>query len=403
MKEVDPLFLQRDISIHSFLMDGNSRSWLGDIKSTFLEASSYLESQLKELNNPPTSDSPNTRGTSNFERRIKLFDRALDVSEIDIAYARRLAAEGIPDGKGLRAGYWKLLLYYLPSTTADWHHHLKQKRSSYRELGLQLNVDRISSADMACDENMEDPLSSSPSMDFIKDKALYKEIDKDIIRTHAQISFFAQPCSHGTKLGELRHQVLTRILFIYAKSHPRISYMQGMNEILAPLYFVFSRDPDPDSTENAEADSYFCFCQLMQELSPRFMNSVSEEHCMRTFLGDFGKLFKVLDGELYMYLNHIGITPMYYAYRWLTLLMSQEFELPDVLRLWDSLLADPERFRFLDYFACSMLIHKRSYLLSHGFQECMECLQHYQTADIHEIIQLAMELRHRHRQKHSIH
>lgn len=37
---------------------------------------------------------------------------------------------------------------------------------------------------------------------------------------------------------------MTRILFIFAKLNPGIMYIQGMNEILAPIYYVFANDPD---------------------------------------------------------------------------------------------------------------------------------------------------------------
>jgi len=36
---------------------------------------------------------------------------------------------------------------------------------------------------------------------------------------------------------------LKRMLFIYAKLNPRISYVQGMNEILAPIFYVIAQDP----------------------------------------------------------------------------------------------------------------------------------------------------------------
>ena len=31
---------------------------------------------------------------------------------------------------------------------------------------------------------------------------------------------------------------MSRILFIYSKLNPRIKYVQGMNEILAPLFYL---------------------------------------------------------------------------------------------------------------------------------------------------------------------
>lgn len=40
----------------------------------------------------------------------------------------------------------------------------------------------------------------------------------------------------GGHVGALR-----RLLFIFAKQNPAIGYTQGMNEILAPLFFVLSK------------------------------------------------------------------------------------------------------------------------------------------------------------------
>lgn len=37
-------------------------------------------------------------------------------------------------------------------------------------------------------------------------------------------------------------------------------------------------------------------------------------------------------------------------------MLSQEFALPEVLRLWDSLFADPDRFDFLLDVCCAMIV-----------------------------------------------
>lgn len=39
-------------------------------------------------------------------------------------------------------------------------------------------------------------------------------------------------------------EALRRILIIFAKLNPGIRYVQGMNEVLAPLFYVFRNDPD---------------------------------------------------------------------------------------------------------------------------------------------------------------
>lgn len=50
------------------------------------------------------------------------------------------------------------------------------------------------------------------------------------------------------------------------------------------------------------------------------------------------------------------IQPQYFTFRWLTLLLSQEFLLPDVIRIWDTLFSDQERFHFLILVCCAMLM-----------------------------------------------
>lgn len=41
-----------------------------------------------------------------------------------------------------------------------------------------------------------------------------------------------------------RVQVVERLLFLYAKTNTGIGYVQGMNEIIGPLYYVFAQHPD---------------------------------------------------------------------------------------------------------------------------------------------------------------
>ena len=43
-----------------------------------------------------------------------------------------------------------------------------------------------------------------------------------------------------------------------------------MNEILAPIYYVFANDPNSYFSEYAEADSFYCFQNLMINLKDIF-------------------------------------------------------------------------------------------------------------------------------------
>ncbi|KAG5457601.1 MAG: hypothetical protein BJ554DRAFT_2343 [Olpidium bornovanus] len=59
------------------------------------------------------------------------------------------------------------------------------------------------------------------------------------------------------------------------------------------------------------------------------------------------------DPELWQRLADQSVVPEYYSFRWLTTLCAREFELPGVLRLWDSVLADHE---FLTAFCAAMVL-----------------------------------------------
>lgn len=38
--------------------------------------------------------------------------------------------------------------------------------------------------------------------------------------------------------SDLHWEAIERLLFIYAKLNPAIGYVQGMNELIAPVYYV---------------------------------------------------------------------------------------------------------------------------------------------------------------------
>lgn len=43
---------------------------------------------------------------------------------------------------------------------------------------------------------------------------------------------------------EAHWEIVQRILFLYAKLNPGQGYVQGMNEIIGPIYYVFASDPN---------------------------------------------------------------------------------------------------------------------------------------------------------------
>lgn len=65
----------------------------------------------------------------------------------------------------------------------------------------------------------------------------YKSDPKKIKEEHDEYAYLPD--------GQEAHwEIIERILFIYAKLNRGCSYVQGMNEVLGPIYYIFANDPD---------------------------------------------------------------------------------------------------------------------------------------------------------------
>jgi hypothetical protein len=162
-------------------------------------------------------------------------------------------------------------------------------------------------------------------------------------------------------------EVIERILFIYAKLNPGIGYVQGMNEICGPLYYVIASNPDGTWREHAEADTYWCFLLLMSEFRDNFIKTLdASDTGIGSLMTRFANVLGKYDPEVKASLDDKGIQPMFYGFRWLTCLLSQEFALPDVIRLWDSLFSKRDRQEYLICICCSLVCIVRTAILAAG-------------------------------------
>ena len=49
-----------------------------------------------------------------------------------------------------------------------------------------------------------------------------------------------------------------------------------MNEIIGPIYYVLSSDPDLEWSKFAEHDTFYCFTRVMSEIRDNFIQSMDE-------------------------------------------------------------------------------------------------------------------------------
>ncbi|RKP12603.1 rab-GTPase-TBC domain-containing protein [Piptocephalis cylindrospora] len=183
---------------------------------------------------------------------------------------------------------------------------------------------------------------------------------------------------------DLHWEVVERILYLYARLNPGVGYVQGMNYLLAPIYWLFAQDPNEAQAANAEADAFFCFTALMTDARDHFIPSLDgdAEGGVKASLSRLSQRLWRRDPGLRADLREKSLQPHYYAFRWCTCLCTMDWPFAEVLRIWDSLLADPERgegggkgFPYLADFCCAMLIVCRETLMQGTFEENLIMLQ----------------------------
>ncbi|KAJ4958055.1 hypothetical protein NE237_025166 [Protea cynaroides] len=349
------------------------------------------------------------------EKRSEL-EFELSQKIINLERLQRIASSGLLDGGGLRARVWKLLLGYLPASRDLWEGELLANQSKYAKLKEDLLLSpsevtrRKDEAFASCEPKVDNdtygmlkrheishedhPLSSCQASvwhQYFKDAEIADQIDRDLVRTHPEMKFFSADSSFSRK----NREAMRRILLLFAKLNPAIRYVQGMNEVLAPLYYVFSTDSDKQSSSNAEADSFACFVRLLSDSVDHFCQQLDNSSVgILSTLSRFSELLKANDKELWQHLEISNkINPQFYAFRWITLLLTQEFNFNSILRIWDSLLSNPFGVQdMLLRVCCAMLLCVKRRLLSGDFMANLKLLQHYPEINIEYLLQVAQEL-----------
>lgn len=108
----------------------------------------------------------------------------------------------------------------------------------------------------------------------------------------------------------------------------------------------------------------------------------------------FSSLLQEKDDEVWNHLNELQVQPLFYSVRWLLLMLTQDLEMPDIFRVWDTLLSDLARpHPFLHYLCVAMVVLVREALLAADFSDCLKTLQRYPPLPIDDILALAKQLR----------
>jgi hypothetical protein len=299
----------------------------------------------------------------------------------------KIIENGIPNEiLSLRPLIWKALIGYLPiSDLSKWKEKIIKNSKRYNQLKketlLNININNY----------INDNLISK------EDKDLLLQIDKDLPRTRGEINFFKLYCKKNKK--KTNYEIMKRILFIYAKQHPELKYIQGMNEILAVIYYTFENDDNPFMLNYSESDSYYTFEILLEEIKQVFiMDDINFSQLFIVIEIKFIKnILQKLDKDLYNHFENENVSLETFLMRWLLVLFAQEFQLDTTINFWDRMFTQKNKINFLCYVSVSLLIYNRNLLLNMDCVGIMEFSkkfgEKFTGKEISEIVKKAIEIK----------
>jgi hypothetical protein len=173
-------------------------------------------------------------------------------------------------------------------------------------------------------------------------------------------------------------QRMERILCLFARFSAPNGYRQAFHELLFPLYFVgitggmaFNLE-----LEICEAIAFFFFHSLINgTIVGDFFLSKTTESPLTQITEEAFEVVKVWDPLLHRHLEANDISPLLFAFSWLSVLFCQNYDLESLLKLWDFIFTDVKLLReTLIGLVAAHFMKLRGRLLGKRFPQIMEGL-----------------------------
>ena len=399
--------------------------------------------------------------TSCFPEEYNRINKILkDIIKNNKSEIKKECYKGLPENlPSLRALIWKINFKYLPRNIKKWENTLKSLREEYRELKNAVMVrqkeeikifEEIQNKNTENDKKKQlnkinyeeskniievDDNSLNKSLALLAectDVKLLETINKDINRTYSTLNFFSKPINNEVTLSpqeindlyllkksciyqdstqvykkgrnsndlynkEIHSDVLERILYIYAKTNKDVGYVQGMNAILAPIYYCYCLDKTCEK-ENIEADTFWSFSYLMDDIKKIFQK---KNDSLKGGIFDKIILFELMVSKIQKDIfnklkKNNTDESFHFVMKWINLFFSQQMIMPDVLRLWDIIFCEDERYYFVYIFSLAILEYNKKDILNKDYYEIIEKLQNINLGNVEEIIKIAWNIKKKH-------
>lgn len=300
-------------------------------------------------NSNETENSLNYLSTSKKQQE---FEQLLSEAIVNLEKCRQIAWAGIPPQ--FRARLWRLFLDYEPISLEQAPSALEHKRKDYFDC-----MNRMFS------EEQTNLRTSSQQQ-------ANRQISIDLPRTSKTIL-------HDQRVNSLFHHVL----FVWAVRHPASSYVQGMNDILQPFFFVFINqfylnltpneiaqksnidDITDEQLKEVEADCFWCFSKLLDGIQDVY---TKDQPGLYKMSDNLSYVLSQADPVLSNWILDQNISYTNFTIRWMGCLLVREFNMLQLYRIWDLFVAEPNRIATTQVYICAAMLSSVS-------KELMNCEQ----------------------------
>lgn len=145
---------------------------------------------------------------------------------------------------------------------------------------------------------------------------------------------------------------MKEMLLTYNEYNKELGYVQGMSDLLAPIYAVIQDD----------AIAFWAFQKFMERMERNFLRDQSG---MRNQLTTLDQLVNFMDPKLWNHLQSADSTNFFFFFRMILVWYKREFEWLDVLRLWEGLWTDYMSANFHLFIALAILEKHRDVIMTH--------------------------------------
>jgi hypothetical protein len=317
------------------------------------------------------------------KKTIEILTNFINYDEFSEEIINNILLHGIPESLPcLRPLIWKSLIGFFPlKDLSKWGKITIQKKSDYQKI--------IEKYKYYPNEIKDE-----------KHLVIINQIDKDLPRTRFDVPFFEDKNKNNEK--ETNYDVLRRILFFYANEHGEVSYIQGMNEIIAIIFYIFSKDDNEFCKEYSESDSYYTFEILMEQIKEIFqMDDLNYSELFLTLqIKEIKKILKKMEPDLFNYFKKIGLEIDNFVMRWILVLFAHEFKIDKAVNFWDRLFTQQDKMKFICYISVAIIKSNKKNIMEMDAEGVMEWAKQLQNKmneiDITNIVKSALEIQHKH-------